>query len=73
MRLLSDRGRERAVAARSAPLNPRRSDFDITNTVRVSSAPDVARAVVRLVQSTWPGVVAAVSTPCITTRSIRST
>jgi hypothetical protein len=43
-----------AVAARGATLNPRRSDYDITNTVRVSSAPDVARAVARLVQTTWP-------------------
>jgi hypothetical protein len=54
MMLLTDRGAVRTVVPRSAILNPRRSDFDITNSVRVSSAPDVARAVARLVQSTWP-------------------
>jgi hypothetical protein len=52
--MLQDRGTEAVAATRSAPLNPRRSDFDITNTVRVSSAPEVARAVARLVISTWP-------------------
>jgi hypothetical protein len=51
---LSDRGKERTAVPRSAPFNPRRSDFDITNTVRVSSAPDVARAVARLLLTTWP-------------------
>jgi hypothetical protein len=32
----------------------RRSDHDITNTVRVSSAQDVLRAVAKLLVSTWP-------------------
>jgi hypothetical protein len=33
----------------------RRSDYDVTNTVRVSSAADVRDAVRELFQSTWPG------------------
>ncbi len=33
----------------------RRSDFDVTNTVQVSSAPAVRRAVEDLFASTWPG------------------
>jgi hypothetical protein len=33
----------------------RRSDYDVTNTVRVSSAPDVRDAVKELFVSTWPG------------------
>lgn len=37
----------------------RRSDFDITNTVRVSSPPAVLGAVGQLLDSTWPDVVAA--------------
>lgn len=34
----------------------RRSDYDITNTVRVSSARDVLRAVAQLFVSTWPQI-----------------
>jgi hypothetical protein len=34
----------------------RRSDYDITNTVRVSSPQDVLRAVAQLLLSTWPGM-----------------
>jgi hypothetical protein len=34
----------------------RRSDYDITNSVRVSSAHDVLRAVERLLVSTWPSI-----------------
>ncbi|MFO1402690.1 MAG: HD domain-containing protein [Steroidobacteraceae bacterium] len=33
----------------------RRSDFDITNTVRVSSPPAVLRAITQLLASEWPG------------------
>jgi hypothetical protein len=33
----------------------RRSDYDVTNTVRVSSAADVRDAVQELFESTWPG------------------
>jgi hypothetical protein len=54
MTLPSDREIERTAVARNAPFSPRRSDFDITNSVRVSSAAEVAVAVARLVQSTWP-------------------
>ena len=36
--------------------NVRRSDYDVTNTVRVSSAPDVRDAVRVLVQATWPDI-----------------
>ena len=35
--------------------NARRSDYDVTNTVRVSSAADVRDAVQALYVSTWPG------------------
>jgi hypothetical protein len=35
--------------------NARRSDYDVTNTVRVSSAADVRDAVKTLFESTWPG------------------
>jgi hypothetical protein len=42
------------VAIQAALANPRRSDFDITNTVRVSSAPAVLQAVCQLLVSTWP-------------------
>jgi len=34
----------------------RRSDYDVTNTVRVSSAPDVRDAVQALFLATWPGI-----------------
>jgi hypothetical protein len=34
--------------------SPRRSDYDITNTVRVSSPREVARAVEQLLMSEWP-------------------
>jgi hypothetical protein len=34
--------------------SPRRSDYDVTNTVRVSSAPEVRDAVRELFDSTWP-------------------
>ena len=34
----------------------RRSDYDVTNTVQVSSAPDVRDAVQALLESTWPGI-----------------
>nr|PZN65010.1 MAG: hypothetical protein DIU62_09130 [Pseudomonadota bacterium] len=34
----------------------RRSDYDVTNTVRVSSAPDVRDAVKDLFLATWPGM-----------------
>jgi hypothetical protein len=36
--------------------NIRRSDFDITNTVRVSSPPAVLQAIEQLFASAWPGV-----------------
>jgi hypothetical protein len=36
--------------------NARRSDYDVTNTVRVSSAPDVRDAVQSLFLATWPGL-----------------
>jgi hypothetical protein len=36
--------------------NARRSDYDVTNTVRVSSAADVRDAVQTLFESTWPGI-----------------
>lgn len=36
--------------------NARRSDYDVTNTVRVSSAPDVRDAVNELFLATWPGM-----------------
>src|SRR6202050_3691796 len=39
--------------------NIRRSDYDITNTVRVSSAQAVLRAVEQLLVSTWPNMVMA--------------
>jgi hypothetical protein len=35
--------------------NARRSDYDVTNTVKVSSAADVRDAVQALFESTWPG------------------
>ena len=35
--------------------NGRRSDYDVTNTVRVSSAADVRDAILALYVSTWPG------------------
>jgi hypothetical protein len=34
----------------------RRSDYDVTNTVRVSSAPEVRDAVKELFLATWPGM-----------------
>ncbi|HLQ12784.1 MAG TPA: HD domain-containing protein [Steroidobacteraceae bacterium] len=37
-------------------VNSRRSDFDITNTVRVSSPPAVLHAIEQLFAGTWPGV-----------------
>jgi hypothetical protein len=37
-------------------VNVRRSDFDITNTVRVSSPPAVLQAIEQLFAGTWPGV-----------------
>lgn len=36
--------------------SPRRSDYDITNTVRVSSPREVLRATERLLVSTWPRI-----------------
>jgi hypothetical protein len=36
-------------------VNTRRSDFDITNTVRVSSPPAVLQAIEQLFAGTWPG------------------
>jgi len=36
--------------------NVRRSDYDVTNTVRVSSAPDVRDAVRSLLLAIWPGL-----------------
>jgi hypothetical protein len=36
--------------------NARRSDYDVTNTVRVSSAPSVRDAVKELFQDAWPGI-----------------
>ncbi len=36
--------------------NARRSDYDVTNTVRVSSAPEVREAVKELFASAWPGI-----------------
>ena len=36
--------------------NARRSDYDVTNTVRVSSAPAVRDAVKELFTSAWPGM-----------------
>jgi hypothetical protein len=40
----------------SGPHSPRRSDFDVTNTVKVSSAASVLQAVGQLLASTWPGL-----------------
>ena len=37
-------------------LNNRRSDFDVTNTVQVSSPPAVLEAVTALCRPTWPGL-----------------
>ena len=42
--------------AQSPTYSVRRSDYDVTNTVRVSSAPDVRDAVQALFQVTWPGI-----------------
>jgi hypothetical protein len=36
--------------------NARRSDYDVTNTVRVSSAADVRDAVKEIFESAWPGI-----------------
>lgn len=36
--------------------NPRRSDFDVTNTVQVSSPSAVRHAVTQLLQDTWPSI-----------------
>ena len=36
--------------------NPRRSDFDITNTVQVSSPAAVRTAVTQLMRTSWPGI-----------------
>jgi hypothetical protein len=44
-----------AMGASTGMLGIRRSDFDITNTVRVSSAAAVLEAIERLFASTWPG------------------
>jgi hypothetical protein len=48
--------RPTAPPASSGTANIRRSDFDITNTVRVSSATAVLQAVEQLFASTWPEV-----------------
>jgi hypothetical protein len=42
------------VTARGLMLNPRRSDYDVTNTVQVSSADAVRLAVSSLFAETWP-------------------
>ena len=49
---------ERLTTPRVNPgmVNIRRSDFDITNTVRVSSPPAVLQAIEQLFAATWPGV-----------------
>jgi len=54
---MADAVSERPVGpqADSGMVSIRRSDFDITNTVRVSSAPAVLQAVEQLFAGTWPG------------------
>ncbi len=47
--------RPTAPGESTGTLGIRRSDFDITNTVRVSSAAAVLEAIERLFASTWPG------------------
>jgi hypothetical protein len=47
--------RPTATGAGTGMLGIRRSDFDITNTVRVSSVSAVLEAIERLFASTWPG------------------
>jgi hypothetical protein len=42
------------ITTRSATYSPRRSDYDVTNTVRVSSAADVRDAVQQLFERAWP-------------------
>jgi hypothetical protein len=44
-----------AAGASTGTLGVRRSDFDITNTVRVSSVAAVLEAIERVFASTWPG------------------
>ncbi len=44
-----------AAAQRSAPSRHRRNDFDVTNTVQVSSTAAVTRAVEALFAAQWPG------------------
>jgi hypothetical protein len=46
----------KSVRSPSGPHSPRRSDFDVTNTVKVSSATSVLQAVGQLLVSTWPGI-----------------
>jgi hypothetical protein len=43
------------ITPRPVAYSARRSDYDVTNTVRVSSAADVRDAVQQLFERTWPG------------------
>jgi hypothetical protein len=44
------------LKANNLQYSARRSDYDVTNTVRVSSAADVRDAVQELLESAWPGL-----------------
>jgi hypothetical protein len=44
------------LKASNLQYSPRRSDYDVTNTVRVSSAAEVRDAVQELLESAWPGL-----------------
>ncbi|MBK6673266.1 MAG: HD domain-containing protein [Proteobacteria bacterium] len=44
------------MKANNLQYSARRSDYDVTNTVRVSSAADVRDAVQELLESAWPGL-----------------
>ena len=48
-------GKPAPAGRHSGMVNTRRSDFDITNTVRVSSPPAVLQAIEQLFAGTWPG------------------
>ena len=47
--------RSPAPGTSTGSINIRRSDYDITNTVRVSSALAVLQAIEQLFAATWPG------------------
>jgi len=49
-------GQKGSASTALSPSGRRRSDHDITNTVKISSASAVMRAVGQLLVSTWPGI-----------------